>query len=102
MKFRVSIGVFMGDFRSQQTAFAHLFDAFPEADLEQVEVLARPFETRLAQYFRPGDTAFAQDAGGSMMVLTFPGSGIPLLATDRLRPLGRFPGVITRALIPEE
>ncbi len=101
MKFRVSIGVFMGDFRSQQTAFAHLFDAFPDADLEQVEVLARPFETRLAQYFRPGDMDFAQHVSGSTMVLTFPGAGVPLRATDRLRPLGRFSGVITRALIPE-
>ena len=101
MKFRVGIGLFAGDFASQQLAFAHLYDIAPDADLEQVEVLSRPFAKRLAHYFDPADLATMPAPAENTMILAFPGAGLPLAPTDRLRLLGRFPGTITRALLPE-
>ncbi len=100
MKFRVSIGVFVGEFASQQLAFAHLLDACPGADMDQVEVLTRPFEKRLLHYIRREDLTHPPLGDANTMVLTLPGSRVPLVATGRLRLLGRFPGTITRALIP--
>lgn len=100
MRFRVAIGVLAGDFGSQQLAFAHLVDAAPEADLDQVEVLTRPFARRLGHFLDRADDLpeMAEDT----LILLLPGSGVPLAATDRLRVVGRFPGRVTRALIPEE
>ncbi|CTQ48467.1 hypothetical protein [Jannaschia donghaensis] len=100
MKFRVSIGVLAGDFATQQLAFAHLLDIAPQADFDQVEVLARPCERRLAHFFGPdgGPPDMPEDT----LILLMPGSGVPLVRTDHLRVVGRFTGTITRALIPEE
>lgn len=99
MKFRVGIGILAGDFASQQLAFAHLLDACPEADFDQVEIVARPLERRLAHWFAaeemPGLDAVAED----MLILTFPGAGVPLVATAHLRVVGRFTGTLTRALM---
>ena len=99
MKFRVSIGVFAGDFPAQQLVFAHLMDVCPDADLDQVEVLARPFAPRLGHFF---DAGTVSDLPEDTLVLTFPGAGVPLTATDRLRVVGRFTGTITRAHLPED
>ena len=88
MKFRVSIGVFAGDFPAQQLVFAHLMDVCPDADLDQVEVLARPFAPRLGHFFDAGTVSDLPEA--------------TLTATDRLRVVGRFTGTITRALLPED
>lgn len=100
MKFRVSIGVLAGDFAGQQLAFAHLLDIAPEADFDQVEVLSRPFGSRLAHYF--SDTEGPGDQAEDTLILLLPGAGVPLADTDHLRCLGRYPGTITRALLPEE
>lgn len=102
MKFRVSIAIFVGNFPSQQTAFAHLLDACPDADLDQVEVLTRPFSRRLLHYFAPEDLNHPPIGEVTTMVLALPGSRVPPASTDRLRLLGRFPGTVTRALLPEE
>ena len=100
MKFHVSIGVLAGEFAAQQLAFAHLLDVAPAADFDQVEVLAHPTQSRLAHYFDPLPQI---DTGPhETLILLLPGSGIPLAGTPYLRVLGRFPGTITRALIPEE
>lgn len=99
MKFRVSIGVLAGDFATQQLAFAHLLDVAPQADFDQVEVLTRPYARRLAHYFAPG--AGPEETLDDTLILLMPGSGVPLLRTDRLRVVGRFSGTITRALLPE-
>lgn len=98
MKFRVSIGVLAGDFATQQLAFAHLLDVAPQADFDQVEVLAQPYDRRLAHYFATGDgpEAMLEDT----LILLMPGSGVPLVRTDRLRVVGRYSGTITRALLP--
>lgn len=98
MKFRVSIGVLAGDFATQQLAFAHLLDVAPQADFDQVEVLARPVDRRLAHYFAADDgpEATLEDT----LILLMPGSGVPLVRTDRLRVVGRYSGTITRALLP--
>lgn len=101
MKFRVSIGVLAGDFATQQLAFAHLLDIAPQADFDQVEVLARPCERRLAHFFGPGGGPRDRDMPEDTLILLIPGSGVPLVRTDHLRVVGRFTGTITRALIPE-
>ena len=100
MKFRVSIGALAGDFADQRLAFAHLLDAAPDADFDQVDVLTRPFAARLAHYFGQGESP--EGSLENTLILLMPGSGVPLIATDRLRVVGRFPGTITRALLPEE
>lgn len=99
MKFRVSIGVLAGDFATQQLAFAHLLDVAPQADFDQVEVLSRPYVRRLAHYFAPGEGP--EETLDDTLILLMPGSGVPLVRTDRLRVVGRFSGTITRALLPE-
>lgn len=99
MRFHASIGILAGDFASQPLAFAHLLDACPGADLEQVEVVARPFGRRLAHWFAPDDIAPLETVPESTLVLTFPGAGVPLAATDRLRVVGRCAGTLTRALM---
>lgn len=100
MKFRVSIGVLAGDFAGQQLAFAHLLDVAPEADFDQVDVLTRPFGARLAHYFADGEGP--GDQGEDTLILLLPGAGVPLEPTDHLRVVGRFPGTIIRALLPED
>ncbi|WP_179378654.1 hypothetical protein [Jannaschia marina] len=99
MRFRVSIGVLAGGFATQQLAFAHLLDVAPEADFDQVEVLLPPAARRLAQYFDPGDGPEVSETDA--LVLLLPGAHVHLRPTDRLRVVGRFPGWITRALLPE-
>ncbi len=99
MKFRVTIGVLAGGFASQQLAFAHLLDVAAEADFDQVDVLARPFGRRLTHYFGADDGP--GDVAENTVILLLPGSGVPLVETDRLRVVGRFAGTVTRALIPE-
>ncbi|CUH40322.1 hypothetical protein JSE7799_03054 [Jannaschia seosinensis] len=101
MKFRATIGILAGEFASQQLAFAHLLDVCPEADLDQVEVVARPFKTRLAHWFGT-DLPDLPEGSGDVLVLTFPGSGVPQEPTARLRPVGRFTGTLTRAVLPED
>ena len=99
MRFRAAIGVLAGDVASQPLAFAHLLDACPEADLDQVEVVARPFGRRLAQWFAPEDVAALEAVPEAMLVLAFPGSGVPLAPTARLRVVGRLEGTVTRAVM---
>lgn len=99
MRVRVAIGILAGDFASQQLAYAHLLDACPDADLEQVEVVARPFGARLAQWFGAEMPAALDAVSESSLVVTFPGAGVPLRPTDRLRVVGRFDGTLTRALM---
>ena len=102
MKFRVSIGVLAGDFAAQQLAFAHLLDICPGADFDQVEIVSRPFAPRLDYFFDAGTLPQLPYLAEDTLILTFPGAGIPLTATDRLRVVGRFTGTITRALLPED
>lgn len=99
MRFRVSIGLLEGDFASQQLAFAHLLDACPQADFDQVEIVVRPFGTRLGHWFNADAVPDLDAVTGDTLVVTFPGSGIPLAPTDRLRVVGRFTGTVTRALM---
>ena len=99
MRFRAAIGVLAGDFASQRLAFAHLLDACPEADFEQVEVVARPFAARLAHWFDAEVVAALEAVPEDTLVLTFPGSGVPLAPTGRLRAVGRHAGTLTRALM---
>ena len=98
MRFRAAIGVLAGDFADQRLAFAHLLDACPGADLDQVEVLAPPTRARLAGYFDEADVARLMGEGAAL-VLLLPGSGVPLAPTGRLRVVGRFQGRVTRALM---
>ncbi|SDY84438.1 hypothetical protein SAMN05444004_103287 [Jannaschia faecimaris] len=100
MKFHVSIGILAGNFAAQQLAFAHLLDVAPEADFDQVEVIRRNFEARLAHFFAAGEGP--ETISEDTLVLILPGAKVPLVRTDHLRVVGRFPGKITRALIPEE
>ena len=98
MRFRAAIGILAGDFASQQLAFAHLLDARPEADLDQVEVLARPWEKRLAHWFGD-DPPDLSDVTEDMLVLTFHGSDVLLEPTERLRVVGRHTGIVTRVVM---
>ena len=98
MRFRAAIGILAGDFASQQLAFAHLLDTCPDADFDQVEVVARPWEKRLAHWFGD-DPPDLSDVTEDTLVLTFPGSNVPLAPTDRLRVVGRFTGTVRRAVM---
>ena len=99
MRFRAAIGILAGDFVSQQLAFAHLLDVCPGADFDQVEVVARPFERRLAQWFAAGGMPDLGNVAEDTLILAFPGSNVPLAPTDRLRVVGRYTGTLTRALM---
>ncbi|SFJ80696.1 hypothetical protein [Jannaschia pohangensis] len=101
MKFRVEIGVLAGTFASQQLAFAHLLDANPGADLEQVEVLARPFGPRLRGYFPDDTVAQLEQLTEPTLILLLPGSGVAPRDTRMLRFVGRYSGTLTRALLPD-
>lgn len=101
MRFRVTIGVLAGDFADQRLAYAHLLDVAPRCDAEQVEVLVRPFGPRLAGFFAPDVAERLEAVAESGLVLLLPGSGVPFAATGRLRAIGRLPGTIVRAVLPE-
>lgn len=126
MRFRAGIGVLAGAFAWQPLAFAHLLDTAPGADLDQVEVLRRPFDARLAHHFDAeiatriiaagagsvgsasgaegggadgsGGVSRSGDEGADTLVLLLPGCGVPLADPPRLTVLGRFAGHVTRAL----
>lgn len=98
MRVRAAVTVLAGEFASQPLAFAHLLDAHPRADLDQVEVVRRPFGPRLAHWFAPDAVRALEAVPEATLVLAFPGSGVPPAATSRLRVVGRPLGTLTRAL----
>ena len=106
MRLAADIPVFAGHFTSQPLVFAHLLDAAANQglspDLDHVEVIARPFERRLAAFF-PADTSTKlTDVDENTLVLILPGAHFPLSETQHLRALGRFPGEIRRAPLPKD
>lgn len=93
------IAVFIGAMESQPLVFAHLMDAMPGLDLEEVEVIcgADP-APRLAHVFPPETARAVEDAMGLMTtcVLIFaealaPGTRLPD-RTGHLVCLGTFAG----------
>jgi hypothetical protein len=93
------IAVFIGALESQPLVFAHLMDAMPGLDLEEVEVIcgADP-QPRLAHVFPPRIAEAVEDAMGlaTTCVLIYadalaPGTRLPD-RTGRLTCLGTFDG----------
>ena len=106
-RFPASIAVYVGMFASQPLAFACLLDAADRAgaflDLADVDVIREAQEVRLAHYFRPALVAQIEMLRGrhDTLILIKPRqSGLMPVGTLRdphLKPLGLFPGELTRA-----
>lgn len=92
----VEIAVFCGSFDSQPLVFAHLFDVFPGADLDHVEVICRADPAKRLRHYLSEDRARRiEDWLGlaDTCVLAFPEARLtPLRSTERLRLIGQFPG----------
>ena len=84
-----------GDFASQPLAFAHLLDASEAQttllDFDHIEVLQKPFDTRLAHWHLPDPQTPHQT-----LIAFLPGSGGPLQPTQHLETIGAFEGSLLR------
>jgi hypothetical protein len=97
MKVPTSIAVYGGSFDSQPLVFAHLADALPGLELDEVEVVCREDPAkRLAHVLAARQVQTVEDALGlaDTCVLVFPEAGGEPLpdATAHLTLVGRFSG----------
>ncbi len=96
--------MFVGDFESQQLAFAHLLDVADRTGrsiaLDQVDVIQRePREVRLGHYFKPDTVGevCARMASENTVVLVTDADALPHADTAHLRWIGVFEGSLVRA-----